>query len=375
MLSCTFHYGNYDIKLTPLGDPKSHVLVNDNLKRTNKTGHLNILAWSWMSEPQKCKLRSGLTCDLVTDKQMYNHSEAVVFNLGHSPAWNNFPKYRFPYQKWVVLEYEPPPVCEGSWPKPPFMDQLRSIFNVTIFPVADATLTYPALVYNYPLYFIDTKRMRWLMKFNTNYSATKTRNVAWFVSNCRTQSRREDYVTELQKYIDVDVYGKCGNLSCGHSGGGRNAYCDHSVLDKMYRFYLSFENSLCEGYVTEKMKRLIERPITTIPIVMGFMNYSMFLPEKTYIDTKDFESPKALADYLKHISEHPELFNEYINRKNSLNMLRNHAYNKSLICLLCDFLHQNYDKHFEEPDIKSFWSVGKRCVDPWKVIPGSFWGV
>ncbi len=36
--------------------------------------------------------------------------------------------------------------------------------------------------------------------------------VAWFVGNCKTQSKRELYVKELQKYIDVDVYGNCGPL-------------------------------------------------------------------------------------------------------------------------------------------------------------------
>ena len=31
------------------------------------------------------------------------------------------------------------------------------------------------------------------------------------VSNCYTASRRESYVFELQKYIQVDVYGDCIN--------------------------------------------------------------------------------------------------------------------------------------------------------------------
>ena len=42
----------------------------------------------------------------------------------------------------------------------------------------------------------------------------KTKGVAWIVSNCRSSSSREEYVTELKKYISVDVYGKCGNLTC-----------------------------------------------------------------------------------------------------------------------------------------------------------------
>jgi len=36
---------------------------------------------------------------------------------------------------------------------------------------------------------------------------------AWFVSHCHTSSQREKYVTELQKYIDVDIFGYCGELT------------------------------------------------------------------------------------------------------------------------------------------------------------------
>lgn len=42
---------------------------------------------------------------------------------------------------------------------------------------------------------------------NKDYSQGKTKKVAWFVSNCGTLNKREDYVKELSKYIDVDIYG------------------------------------------------------------------------------------------------------------------------------------------------------------------------
>ena len=35
--------------------------------------------------------------------------------------------------------------------------------------------------------------------------------VAWMVSRCHSASRREQYVLELQEYINVDVYGNCEN--------------------------------------------------------------------------------------------------------------------------------------------------------------------
>ena len=38
--------------------------------------------------------------------------------------------------------------------------------------------------------------------------------VAWMVSNCETNSERELYVQQLQEFIDIDVFGKCGPLEC-----------------------------------------------------------------------------------------------------------------------------------------------------------------
>ncbi len=61
----------------------------------------------------------------------------------------------------------------------------------------------------------------WNTTFNRNKLKHNVRRkkklVAWFVSNCFTTSGREKYVLELQKYVEVDVYGACGNLTCSHS--------------------------------------------------------------------------------------------------------------------------------------------------------------
>ena len=35
----------------------------------------------------------------------------------------------------------------------------------------------------------------------------------WLVSNCETFSAREDFVDELVKFVDVDVFGKCSGAS------------------------------------------------------------------------------------------------------------------------------------------------------------------
>lgn len=80
-----------------------------------------------------------------------------------------------------------------------------------------------------------------------NYAKTKTKQVAWFVSNCFTNNDRIQYARNLANYIDVDLYGACGELKCSRL----DPNCFH-MLNKDYKFYLAFENSNCKDYITEK---------------------------------------------------------------------------------------------------------------------------
>ena len=42
----------------------------------------------------------------------------------------------------------------------------------------------------------------------------KTETAFWLVSHCTTVINREGYMTELQKFIKVNVYGRCGVEEC-----------------------------------------------------------------------------------------------------------------------------------------------------------------
>ena len=61
---------------------------------------------------------------------------------------------------------------------------------------------------------------RFLSFYHSNREAldrlfdSRAKTVAWLASNCDTDSKREEYVRELQRSVDVDVYGDCGPLNC-----------------------------------------------------------------------------------------------------------------------------------------------------------------
>lgn len=103
----------------------------------------------------------------------------------------------------------------------------------------------------------------------------KTKAVAWFVSNCVSRSRREKFASVLgiwlAKYdLEIDIYGECGNLKCSRDN---EEECD-KMIERDYYFYLSFENSFAEDYVTEKLLHPLK--YLAVPIVYGGANYSRY---------------------------------------------------------------------------------------------------
>ena len=71
----------------------------------------------------------------------------------------------------------------------------------------------------------------------------------------------------------VDVFGKCGPNKCpGTNSGVVSGECGR-LLEREYMFYLAFENSKCDDYVTEKFFATAKMDI--VPIVMGGSNYSV----------------------------------------------------------------------------------------------------
>jgi alpha-1,3-fucosyltransferase len=67
--------------------------------------------------------------------------------------------------------------------------------------------------------------------------STKKKFSAIMASNCGSKSLREEFVKDLGQYIPVDVYGKCGSLTCPKKVDCRE------YIAKDYKFYLAFENS------------------------------------------------------------------------------------------------------------------------------------
>lgn len=62
------------------------------------------------------------------------------------------------------------------------------------------------------------------------------------------------------------------------------------LMERDYNFYLSFENSICVDYVTEKFYNALL--FNTVPIVYGGGNYSRLAPTMSYINIRNHGSGK-----------------------------------------------------------------------------------
>lgn len=168
--------------------------------------------------------------------------------------------------------------------------------------------------------------------------------ITWFVGHCSTPIRRERYVHKLSQYVPIDVYGNC-TKECPSN-------CD-DMLRSHYKFYLSFENSWCPDYVTEKFIRpfLYE----AIPIFLGGADYSKYAPANSYINARDFDSPKQLAEYLILLDKSDSLYASYFSWKKDYYVSVPDMYGW---CELCRMIHDSNLPPKVYPDIKKWWMSG-----------------
>ena len=180
----------------------------------------------------------------------------------------------------------------------------------------------------------------------------KSKLVAWVVSNCKTPSKREKYVSELQKHIPVDIFGRCGPKNC--PGRRTNSECG-SLLEREYMFYLAFENSECNDYVSEKFFATMEMDI--VPVVRGGANYSDIAPPGSYIDANDYSSAQELAEELKRLSKAREEYLNFFTWKATTKVLDGYS---EMGCNLCKALHESKPPKSYQ-DLGAWWKGGGNC--------------
>lgn len=174
-------------------------------------------------------------------------------------------------------------------------------------------------------------------KINCDDFSQRRKLAAWVVSDCQYQrSGSKEYVTELQKYIPIDIFGKCGTLNCT----SLNGICDdplacYRALGSRYMFFLAFEGSLCVDYITDKFYSALS--FGMVPVVYGNADYSRVSPRTSYIDARSFESAQKLAQFLLFLHAAPEEYLKYLEWKKSY-AVKPVYYFEDIWCSLCEKL-------------------------------------
>lgn len=288
-------------------------------------------------------------CETTNDTTTYSSCDAILI---HQSALKTYelPKVKLNGQKWIIKLAESPVYGARNW----------TVYNGLFEGIIDYRLD--ADIPRFLGYFVRKAKKSETKKVDYTGGKNKRPPVAWFVSHCKTHSERERYADELQKHIDIDVYGRCGTKVCERSINDHSPTNDPcmDMLHKEYKFYLAFENSFCKDYMTEKIWLIYVHQMNIVPIVLGGANYSRYFPSHSYIDVLDFASPQHLAQHLHKLNQNDDLYNEYF-------AWRNKYYFKkvnTLACGLCSYLHKNAGETSIHNDLDKWKSRKEHCLDP-----------
>ncbi|XP_076347342.1 4-galactosyl-N-acetylglucosaminide 3-alpha-L-fucosyltransferase 9-like [Tachypleus tridentatus] len=254
-------------------------------------------------------------CEVTREKRLLSSVDAVLFHA-RDLNMKDLPKIREPHQRWILYGLESPSLTNLPW------KSINGLFNWT--------MTYRENSDIQARYGYTCKKQSLGKNEIRDYFKIKSREVVWFVSNCHTSSKREKYVRELAKFIPVDIYGNCGKKKCIPSQSSR---CYENILNK-YKFYLSFENSICKDYITEKFFNILNYDI--VPITFGGAKYEHFIPTNSFINALNFPDPRDLAKLLKKIGSNGTLYNEFFRWKTNYKV-----YLHRWMCELCEKLHED----------------------------------
>ncbi|KAL3862033.1 hypothetical protein ACJMK2_008033 [Sinanodonta woodiana] len=293
---------------------------------------------------QHCSiLGSVLNPETKVDARLFKENDLGISDV--RPFLNEVK--RFAEQVWIFFALESPMAS-------PNYNNLNSVINWTATYRPDSTVVAP---YEKWVPFDNFTELRNVSK---NYADGKTKKAAAFISNCGASNNRLAYIKMLQTYIDVDIFGNCGNKECSKYNG-KTCF---DMLSKDYKFYLAFENANCRHYITEKFfLNALQNDI--IPVVMGAHpdDYLRAAPPGSYIHVEDFPTVNALADYLHKLDQNDYLYNQYFRWKGTGSFI-----DTKFWCRICAMLWDPKMPQLQVSSLEEWWRPKDICVSTWNNI-------
>lgn len=238
--------------------------------------------FAWMDTDQetfisrKCLYQN---CFITNDMAYFRdilYFDVILFNAVNLQSDMEKPNSRGPEQVYIFVGMQ----ASSNYPVP---DIYNGFFNRTWTYKLDSDIYFGHIIIKDNqdkiigprkiMHWMDVKNMKPVSKYIKHKLRKKSVAAAWFASNCKTNSKREYFVSSLKNELArfghrIDIFGSCGDLECPID---RMEEC-FALLETDYYFYLAFENSFSEDYVTEQVLFALEH--FAVPIVYGGANYT-----------------------------------------------------------------------------------------------------
>lgn len=227
-----------------------------------------------------CKFQNCYLTDKKTFFDDLTDFDAILFNAINTTDSIELPVIRSDNQIYVFVS------TDSATNFPIICEDFNLYFNYSWTYKLDSDIPFPYLIVRdkrgnilgpkKDIRWMDKSNMENIKKSDKYRLQNKTIAAAWFVTNCPATNRRLDYAiglrVALEKYnLTLDIYGHCGEKKCPKD---RMDDC-FALIESDYYFYLSFENSFSEDYVTEKLLTALEH--YAVPIVYGGADYSRYV--------------------------------------------------------------------------------------------------
>ncbi|XP_015782222.1 alpha-(1,3)-fucosyltransferase C-like [Tetranychus urticae] len=329
----------------------SHPVFYTNKSVSTVDGLPVILLWNdYYEDPSWLGLAETVLpcgCLITRDPALLPQAKIVIFH------WRNFDANDLPTkyagQIWIWYHLESPTYTKRR--------QLLEQFQEHI----DCWATYRQdsdFVLDYGRFERLTKPKK-VQKVNVS---SKKKYIAWMVSHCGAASGRDEFARQLSEYIPIDIYGQCGKLRCSEYSAYNNQDC-WKMIASDYKFYLAFENSICDDYFTEKVIKPLDEYV--IPLVLGGADYDRLLPNNSVINVRNFGSVRYLAMFLRSLAKDEERYNSYFAWKaNYSAVLRIPNLYKDVMCDICSEIKgKNFEKSCrgQNENLVNWWFNDSIC--------------
>ncbi|XP_063078729.1 alpha-(1,3)-fucosyltransferase 7-like [Engraulis encrasicolus] len=294
------------------------------LPKPRPKNNMTILIWYWAFgskqdiEGDVCKDRFGIpNCILSDDRSLFPKADFIIFHnreliTGHQRLPLHLPRPQ--NQGWVWFSMESP-AHNGN------LRPFAGKFNYTMSYRHDADFFTP---------------YGWMAPHSVGRGMTvedfipknKSYLACWIVSNYAARHSRTQVYNRLKQVITVEVYGGAVH---------RRLDRKHTLptISHCY-FYLAFENSQFQDYITEKLwKNAFVGG--AVPVVLGppCENYEAMIPKDSFIHVDDFKSEEELGQFLKQVAGDRERYASYFRWKLNYTVAQTSNWRVEPQCRIC----------------------------------------